>query len=61
MTRAETLRQAVKAAIRNGCPRSEIAVPAWALSYGVSQKLVRETWEAELTKVTNSNDCGEGK
>ena len=50
MTRAQVLTQAVRTAIRSGCDRKTIHVPEWAKSYGVSQKLVRETWEHELTK-----------
>jgi hypothetical protein len=61
MTKLQTLTHAVRAAIKNGCPRSAISVPMWALSYSVSQKQVREVWEAELTKATNSNQMAEGK
>lgn len=62
MTRLETLRTAVRCAIRNGCPRKAISVPGWAASYGVTQKLVREVWEQELTKVPPSLDSiGDGK
>jgi hypothetical protein len=61
MSKLQILRNAVQTAIKNGCPRSAISVPAWALSYSVSQKHVREVWEAELTKATNSNQMAEGK
>jgi hypothetical protein len=60
MTRAEILRRAVQTAIARGCQRKTISVPAWAQTYGVTQKQVRETWEFELTKETNSN-VSEGK
>lgn len=61
MTRAEVLRSAVRTAIKNGCPRSAISVPAWGATYKLPQSIVREVWEAELTKATNANDIGEGK
>jgi hypothetical protein len=62
MTRLDTLRTAVRTAIRNHCPRSEISVPHWARSFGVTMKQVREIWEAELTKVPPSYEGGpEGK
>lgn len=62
MSRIDVLRTAVRAAIRNKCPRSAISVPAWASTYSVSQKLVREIWEAEMTKIPPGTDMGgEGK
>ena len=62
MTRLQTLTRAVRCAIANGCDRKLINVPAWASSYNVSQRQVRETWEAELTKIAPGCDIGgEGK
>ena len=62
MSRVEVLRRAVRAAIASKkCPRTIISVPDWAQTYGVTQKAVRDVWEDELTKETNSQCAGEGK
>lgn len=62
MTRLDTLRTAVRCAIRNHTPRSAISVPAWSDTYKLPQKVIREVWEAELTKVPPSFEGGvEGK
>lgn len=58
MSRADILLRAVKLALRNNVDRKRISVPHWALTYGVSQKLVRETWADELTKQTNNQPMG---
>jgi hypothetical protein len=58
MSRIDTLRTAVRCAIRNHCPRGDISVPQWAKSFGVTMKQVREVWEAELTKVPPSFEGG---
>jgi len=61
MTRLSILKSAVRCAIKNGCPRSAISVPAWSATYSLSMKTIREVWEAELTKATNANQLAEGK
>jgi hypothetical protein len=62
MTRLDTLKIAVRTAIRNQCPRSAISVPHWSATYKLSPKIIRETWESELTKhAPNSAEIGEGK
>jgi hypothetical protein len=61
MTRADVLKTAVRCAIRNGCDRKLINVPAWASSYGVTMKAVRDAWEAELTKAAPSFEAGSEK
>ena len=61
MTRQQVLNKAVRTAIANKCDRKSIDVPAWAETYRVSQKQVRETWEAELTKLDPNSGVGEGK
>ena len=61
MSKLQILRNAVQTAIKNGCPRSAISVPAWSATYSLSMKTIREVWEAELTKATNSNQMAEGK
>lgn len=62
MTRAQVLLRAVRTAIANGCDRKLINVPAWASSYGVTQKQIRDTWEAEMTKLPpNSVEGSDGK
>ena len=62
MKRADWLLAAVKTAIAKGTPRSTICVPAWAATYGVTQKAVREAWESALTNIPpNSDYAGEGK
>jgi hypothetical protein len=62
MTRAQVLIHAVRCAIKNGCDRKAINVAAWASTYKVPAKTVREVWEAEMTKVPPSFENGsEGK
>lgn len=62
MTRAEVLLRAVRTAIRKGCDRKTISVPHWSKTYRVPQSQVRETWEAEMTKLPpNSIEGGDGK
>ena len=63
MTRLQVLHRAVRAAIANKCDRKAIIVPKWAETYCVSQKAVRDAWEAELTKLEpNISDIpAEGK
>jgi len=61
MTKLHTLTHAVRTAIKSGCLRSEISVPGWSLTYSLPMKTIREVWEAELTKATNSNQMAEGK
>jgi hypothetical protein len=62
MTRLQVLQGAVRCAIAHKTDRKSISVPKWAETYGVTQKLVRDTWEAELTKIEpNTREVGEGK
>jgi hypothetical protein len=61
MTRLQILTRAVRTAIAHGCQRSAICVPAWANSYRVSAKQVREVWEAELTKLPPNSNEVDGK
>jgi hypothetical protein len=60
--RRKSLAEAIRAAIRQGLQLSQINVAKWAETYGshITDREVRETWEFELTKETNSN-VSEGK
>jgi len=59
----DLLRNAVRVAIRNNCPRSKIHVGHWAITYKSSEDDVRRVWAEELTKIPPSFECqvGEGK
>ncbi len=59
-----TLKNAVAAAIKRGCDRTTISVPAWAITYHpATEDDVREAWAIALAKVApNSIEIpGEGK
>ena len=61
MTRVQVLTKAVRTAIAARTDRKAIDVPAWATTYSVTQKQVREVWEAELTKLAPNSGIVEGK
>ena len=60
-----TLSNAVSAAIKRGCNRATIDVPAWTLTYpGTTEDDVREIWAIALAKVppnSGGDDMGDGK
>jgi hypothetical protein len=58
-----TLRNAVRAAIARGCPRSAISVEDWALTYNRSEDDVRAEWASALASVPPNviEEIGEGK
>lgn len=54
----DLLRNAVRVAIRNNCPRWKVSVPHWAKTYpNTTEDDVRRVWAEGLTKIPPSFEC----